>query len=149
MIIEINGQEHEAYRLIMKKENALEILNGKKRAEIRTFSDVYISMFFDKKIREQQEKDQAEGKEIDIEDAIKQTQYARFTNYSGSWFLDVKLSELGLCTLDEETVAELNADFDLHDLDNEWQQYRDLPDEDKPIFFLLGIKEVVSHNGLT
>lgn len=139
MKIDHDGKEVEAYHLIMRKENALDILNGKKKAEIRTFSDKYVGMFVDSDLQ---------GKGLDFEETLKTTAYARFTNYNGSWHLDVKLSELSLCTLDKVTVEEINNDFDLHDLDNEWEQHDHLPDEEKPLFFLLGISEVISHSGL-
>ena len=38
MKIDYNGQEIEAYSLIMTKENALDILNGKKSIETRMLS---------------------------------------------------------------------------------------------------------------
>ena len=47
MTIQVDGKPVEAYHLIMKKENALDILKGKKKVEIRTFSDKYLSMFID------------------------------------------------------------------------------------------------------
>ena len=50
MTIEVNGKPVEAYHLIMKKENALDILKGKKKVEIRAFSEKYNYLFIDKKI---------------------------------------------------------------------------------------------------
>ena len=47
MKIEYNGKEVEAYRLITKKKFAQEIFEGKKKVEIRAFSNFYEKMFFD------------------------------------------------------------------------------------------------------
>ena len=57
MTIEINGKPVEAYHLIMKKENALDILNGKKKVEIRAFSEKYNDLFIDKKLYKEYQKD--------------------------------------------------------------------------------------------
>lgn len=45
MKISYNGQEIEAYSLVMTKENALAILNGKKDIETRMLSTKYEKMF--------------------------------------------------------------------------------------------------------
>ena len=47
MKISYNGQEIEAYSLVMTKENALAILNGKKDIETRMLSTKYEKMFTD------------------------------------------------------------------------------------------------------
>lgn len=40
MKIEVDGQQVEAYDLLMRKEYAKEIISGKKKVEFRSFSDV-------------------------------------------------------------------------------------------------------------
>lgn len=57
MKITYNGKEHEAYALVMKRENALEILNGTKRVEIRAFTEFYDRMFLDMDIVAKNERD--------------------------------------------------------------------------------------------
>lgn len=56
MTIKYKDQEIEAYPLIMRKENALDILRGKKTIEIRKFSGKYEKMFTDFKQLEENEK---------------------------------------------------------------------------------------------
>lgn len=139
MKINYNGKEVEAYDLKMKKENALSILSGTKKAEIRTFSDYYIARFVDSSKL---------GEDIPFFEKLNKVGFARFRNYNTTWFVDVKLNEISLCTLDEVTVKELNEDFGFHELDEEWQQYKDLADGEKPLFFLLGIDQVVASQGI-
>lgn len=148
MKIEFEGKEFEAYDLILTKENALEILSGKKKIDIRVMSDTYINKFLDKKVRAEQEKASERGEEVFIEDAIKPIWLARFRNYKKTWWMDVVLSEVGLCMMEEEEIKELAEDFDFHDYDNEWQQYADLPDEEKPMFFILAIDKILDCHGL-
>ncbi len=59
MKINVNGNEVEAYALIMKKENALEILRGEKTLEIRVDSPRYVKMFTDQEQVERNRKAEA------------------------------------------------------------------------------------------
>lgn len=142
MTIEVNGQPVEAFRLIMQKNNALDILSGKKKLEIRSFTDNYISMFCDSKLLKEQEKLAKKGEDVFIEDAFKDVEYVRFTNYNQSWFLDVKIGEMGLAQMTKDWIQGLAEDFDFHDLDNEWQQYE--KSDEVPNFFYLEISEIVN-----
>ena len=157
MTIEINGKPVEAYHLIMKKENALDILNGKKKVEIRTFSEKYLSMFIDQeKYKEYQEKlkepdfqgiDEEGISEFDktIRTDIK---YIYFTNYNKTWNLVVKIHSFYTLSMIKDDVDFLAENFDFHDFDNEWQQFEGKELDEVPAFFAIYLDKVISHEGL-
>lgn len=150
MKISVKGKEVEAYNLIMRKENAIEILNGTKKVEIRTQSPRFESMFFDK------EKKNFYMKHIDddlfngtIDDCFRNDiKYIHFTNYNGSWHLDVEVTKISLEMLTKEGVQYLNDEYDFHDLDDQWQEFENSDWQDVPGFFALALGEIVSHSGL-
>lgn len=146
MKISHQGKEVEAYSLIMKKENALEIISGKKKLEIRSFSDYYVQMFTDKKLVAENDKLKEEGRDDECVAPLKATEYIRFHDYNNSWYLDVHVHEIALYMMCQEDIEELAEEFDFHDYDNEWQKYENTPDEDKPLFYWLHIDKVIGHN---
>ncbi len=159
MKITVDNKEVEAYRLIMRKENALDILSGKKKVEIRTYSDNYCGLFFDKEklakanevFNETGSVEDEEGNSI-FESAIKDVRYVYFTNYNNTWSLVVSLDWVYIMNTTKDWVEFLNENYNFHDLDNEWQQFEELAAKEKyeeiPSFFALAIKEVVSQKGL-
>nr|DAO90764.1 MAG TPA: ASCH domain protein [Caudoviricetes sp.]DAR57125.1 MAG TPA: ASCH domain protein [Caudoviricetes sp.] len=149
MTIEVNGKPVEAYHLIMKKENALDILNGKKKIEIRAFSKKYNDMFINKELyKEFQEYLKDPDGSMELEDCLNETEYIYFTNYNKSWYLIVEVLDIAVYKMTQEDVEVLNEDYDFHDFDNEWQQYKDLPEDEIPVFYGLGLADVISHEGL-
>nr|DAS12940.1 MAG TPA: hypothetical protein [Caudoviricetes sp.]DAS70685.1 MAG TPA: hypothetical protein [Caudoviricetes sp.] len=149
MTIEVNGKPVEAYHLIMKKENALDILKGKKKVEIRAFSEKYNDLFIDKKLYKEYQKDlENPNGSMTIEDTLKDTAYIYFTNYNKTWELIVEVLDIAVYQMTKEDIEVLNEDYDFHDLDNEWQQYKDLTEEEIPMFYGLGLADIVSHKGL-
>jgi hypothetical protein len=147
--IEVNGQQVQAYDLIMRKEHALEIIAGRKPLEIRAFSDHYCRMFDDKAQQTKNEKLRKEGREDECIDPIRtDIAYVHFHNYNNSWSLDVAIDEIGCEKMDQEGVEFLATEFGFHDYDNEWRQYVGKPDDEVPMFFWIHIDEVVNRVGI-
>lgn len=149
MEIEVNGEKHEAFRLIMKKENALEILHGKKRLEIRQWNEMYDKMFFDKEKLALYREGKLDVEDPDIIDCLDtDTEYVYFTNYNNSWHLIVELPSIGINSMTKEDVEWMGEEFDFHDYDNEWQQFEGKPFEEIPAFFTLEMGNVIEAVGL-
>ncbi|GJH39876.1 hypothetical protein RCZ04_04260 [Capnocytophaga sp. HP1101] len=157
MTIQVNGKPAEAYHLIMKKENALDILKGTKKVEMRTFSDKYLSMFIDQeKYKEYQEKlKEPDFQGIDENGVLEFDKVYRddirhifFTNYNKTWNLVVELDGITTCSMVKDDIEFLAKNFDFHDYDNEWQQFEGKDLDEIPAFFALVISKVVSHEGL-
>ena len=147
MNINVNGKEVEAYDLLMKKDNALDIISGKKTLEIRVFSNHYATMFTDPKQLAKNEELRKAGKDDDCVEPLKSIQYIHFHNYNNSWSLDVKIDEIGLSSMTEEDIEDLH-DFGFHDYDNDWQQYKDKDLEDVPMFYWMHIKEILGKKNI-
>lgn len=147
MTITVNGQQKEAYDLLMKKKFALEIVQGKKKVEFRSFSDYYASRFLDK---EKAKQNKAEGKTTldDLSEEIRNDiKFIHFHDYNNSWYLDVELEGIGYCIVDSydiEPLAEEYADF--KDYLADAKENDKLPEDDRPMIFYLPIKQVISTN---
>lgn len=147
MTIQVNGQQVEAYDLLMKKEYALEILSGKKRVEFRSFTDHYINRFMDKEVMK---RNKAKGNPtIDELRAEVRTdiEYIHFHNYNNSWYLDVAIEGIGYCCLDSQDIVPLAEDFDdfkayLEDA----KKYDKMPFDERPMMFYIVLAEVVDTN---
>lgn len=147
--INYKGEGVEAYALIMRKENALEILNGKKTIEIRKFSDKYEKMFTDFKQLEENERLRKMGREDECQSILRtDIEAIHFYSTGAPWHLNVAIDEIGIGEVTEEGVKFMNEEFNFHDFDNEWQKYKDFPREKVPLFYYLHVCEIISHEGL-
>lgn len=148
MKIQHKGNEVEAYRLITKKKFAQQILDGTKRVEIRAFSNFYVNMFIDPERAEKQSEGLLENGIYSIDDTIRDTQYARLTNYSGSWHLDVRITSISVCGMFKEDIEYLNEHFNFHDYDQEYKKYENYPEDKVPMFFAIAIRDIIDSKGL-
>lgn len=148
MKINVNGNEVEAYALIMKKENALEILRGEKTIEIRVDSPKYVKMFTDQEQVERNRKAEAEGRDEWESPLRKDIGFVHFYNYAGTWSLDCEIDEIGTASLIKDDIDFLNEEYGFHDFDDQWQEFEGKPEEEIPFFFYLHIAAIVGHRGL-
>lgn len=147
--IEYNNEKIEAYPLIMRKDNALDIVGGKKTVEIRQFSNKYERMFTDFKQLEENEKLRKAGREDECQSVLRtDIEAIHFYSTGAPWYLDVAIDEIGIGEVTEEGIKFMNEEFDFHDFDNKWQQYKDVPREEVPLFYYLHICEIINHEGL-
>ena len=145
MKIKYNGNEYDAYALVMTKENALEILNGMKRVEIREYSPHYESIFIDKKIADA---NQEITRDEDWQNPIKSTPAVHFYSTGADWTLDVSIDDIGIASLIPEDIAWLQDEYDFHDLDEKLEECKDMPEDEVPMFFYIGIEKILNHSGL-
>jgi len=149
MKINYKGQEIEAYALIMKKENALEILSGKKTVEFRQFSPKYDKMFTNFEQIKKNEDLIAQGREDECLPPFNtDVEAIHFYNYNNTWHLDVLIDEIGVVDITEEGAKFMAEEFGCHELDDQWQQFTHLPKDQRPYMFYLHIDEIVDHRGL-
>lgn len=156
MKINIDGKEVEAYHLIMKKENALEILNGTKKVEIREFNQKYGTLFIDpQKEAEYFEKMKQPNFEYIDENGVaecdkiyKDVKYIYFTNYNKSWSLVVEIDQIYMLYMIKDDIEFLSEQLGFKEYDNEWQQFEGKDLDDIPSFFAIDIKRIVSNENL-
>lgn len=147
--IKYNGQEVEAYSLIMTKANALDILNGKKVIETRKLSSKYEKMFTNFKQLEENERLRKEGRENECQPILRtDIEAVHFYSTGAPWFLDVAIDEIGIGEVTEEGIKFMHEEFDFHDFDEQLEEFKKNPPEEIPLFYYLHISEVINHEGL-
>mgnify|MGYP000408944824 FL=1 len=147
--IKYNGQEVEAYSLIMTKANALDILNGKKVIETRKLSSKYEKMFTNFKQLEENERLRKEGRENECQPILRtDIEAIHFYSTGAPWFLDVVIDEIGIGEITEEGLQFMHEEFDFHDFDDLLEEFKKNPPEELPLFYYLHICEVINHEGL-
>ena len=147
--IKYNGQEVEAYSLIMTKANALDILNGKKVIETRRLSSKYEKMFTNFKQLEENERLRKEGRENECQPILRtDIEAIHFYSTGAPWFLDVAIDEIGIGEVTEEGIKFMHEEFDFHDFDEQLEEFKKNPPEEIPLFYYLHISEVINHEGL-
>lgn len=147
--IKYNGQEVEAYSLIMTKANALDILNGKKVIEARKLSSKYEKMFTNFKQLEENERLRKEGRENECQPILRtDIEAIHFYSTGAPWFLDVAIDEIGIGEVTEEGIKFMQEEFGFHEFDEQLEEFKKNPPEEIPLFYYLHISEVINHEGL-
>ena len=117
MKINYKGQEIEAYSLVMNRNNALDILNGKKCIETRMLSSKYEKMFTDFNQIEENEKLRKAGREDECQSILRtDIEAIHFYSTGAPWTLDVAIDEIGIGEVTEEGIKvsiRRNAPFTL------------------------------------
>lgn len=148
MQIEYDGQKEEAYSLTIYKTHAQEILNGSKTVEIRTYSNKNCALFLDPEKAAQNAKARKEGRLSDLVWPMKDIFAIHFYDRGGRYELNVLLDYCGVACMCEEDIKMLGDRFGFHDYDNEWQQYANMPKDDRPWFFWFHVSDIVNSRGL-
>ncbi|WP_071133854.1 hypothetical protein [Millionella massiliensis] len=150
MKITVNGQQVEAYSLLMRKEFALEIITGKKKVEFRSFSDYYVSQFMDTEAIRRNKKSGFIAGDENAEEEFKAIEYIHFHNRNNSWFLDVKINDIGMFCVDTEDIDEYTQNEpaypDFEEFRADAKEHDKLPPEERPMMFFLAIEKVVATN---
>ena len=138
--IKYNGQEVEAYSLIMTKANALDILNGKKVIETRKLSSKYEKMFTNFKQLEENERLRKEGRENECQPILRtDIEAIHFYSTGAPWFLDVAIDEIGIGEVTEEGIKFMQEEFGFHEFDEQLEEFKKN---------YLHICEIINHDGL-
>jgi hypothetical protein len=148
--IKVDGVEYPAYSLLMRKENALAILQGKKTIETRLMSKRYFKMFTDPDKLKKRKEFLANGGSEDECESVCRTDigFIHFYSTGANWTLDVEIDELDTCELTVEGLDFLKEEFGFDEFDD---VRNEIPEEYKPgaqVFFYAHIKEIVGHSGL-
>ncbi len=104
-VTDVNGKLAEAFDLIMRKEFAFDIIEGRKRIEFRNMSQFYIRRFLN-----------ISGKGKDEKWTFKGTSYIHFHDYGNTWFLDVRICDVCLLDLSKESL-DIMHEYGHHEFD--------------------------------
>lgn len=138
LVTDLNGRQVEAFDLIMKKENAWDILDGKKALELRSVSPFYVRRFLNPKRTLNMTFKAFEPKDIHA---------IHFHDYNNSWFLDCSCSHVVYINAHPNCNRFLHAlrNHDLDELISENEQ-KGLKEEDCDVVFGLVIKHIYGTN---
>lgn len=147
MTITVNNQQVEAYDLLMKKEFAMEILQGKKTIEFRSFTDHYITRFMDRSVIQRNRDNNRDMNDPEFENEFNDIWYIHFHNYNNSWYLDVAIETIGMCIVDSYDINRLMQEYPgFAELQEDARKNDELPDDEKPMVFYLVLAEIVGTN---
>lgn len=137
-IILPDGTEHPCFDLIMRKENAWDILDGKKGAEFRSVSPFYVKKFLVPKTSYQKTLDACESKDVN---------FIHFRDYNNSWYLDVYTPYVHFATLHSKMQKYLHL-FRAHDFDEEIEraEKENVAFEDANLCFMMPITGIYGTN---
>lgn len=125
----LNGQEAEAFDLIIRKKFALDIIGEKKAVEYRDYKLHYLRRFFNNLKT-------LEEKPINV---------VHFHDYNNSFFLDVQITQACAGYLDNDAIALLEKYHELQMVEV-CKKNTTLADDDKPIVCMLPIVGIINTN---
>lgn len=135
----------ESLNLVMKKENALAILNGTKKVEYRAYSAHYCTRLIDAGVTKYM-KLHAKDKDIDEVSPMRPVYALHFHDYNNSWFLDVECVENGWVGVNDEGVRDMQDTFGCHELDAENERLNAIGETKRPIYFYFAVGKVIGTN---
>lgn len=145
----------ERLSLVMKKEFAQEIIDGKKTIEVRDAeSKKYYDMLYDKDMLAYEEKywddELMRLQIIDFTSSVRPVLSIHFYTYNNSWSMDVECVDNGVIIVNDEQVGGLkqvfpNDEFDelLEDLNK-----NGVPEEERPYFFWFAVGKIVERRNI-
>ncbi len=147
MKINVNGQQVEAYSLVMQRKFAEQIKAGTKKVEFRNYNDYYYSRFMNLDAVKRNEKAGLHWGDEGFEDDFKQVAYIHFHDYNNSWFLNVEIDDIGMFIVDTQDIDEYAPDYpDFEEFRADAIENDKLPEGDRPALFYLAIHKVIATN---
>lgn len=103
--------------LVMKPENARDIINGVKKVEFRAYTQHYVNRLYDKATENYAERHKDEPDILFWVDTMRRVDTIRFHDYWHTWTLDVECTFQDLVAPTDEGVAMLHEEYDCHEMD--------------------------------
>ena len=138
----------ECLNLLLRKEFALQILEGVKKVEFRAFTEHYCSRLIDSDV------DNWMQDHIDDEEAMYFANHVRpvkkihFNNFNNSWSLDVECVRNDYVAVTNKDVEFLNKEYDCHELDDMLKDFNKRKEQNRPFFFYFALGKVLDKQGL-
>lgn len=152
----INGFELpeniQCLNLIMKKQYALDIINGKKKVEYRNYSKHYFDRLYDKKMLEMLD-EYAENEEVkqicapgDVAtflDPLRIVETIRFHNYNDTWSLTVECIENDIVALSDPNIDYMYKEFGDTEFAEAVRELQKAGVDERPIMFYFALGNII------
>lgn len=136
----------ECLNLIMRKEFAKQILEGKKKLEFRGYTDHYISRLYDNDVLKFMQLHKNEPEVLAMCEPLRMVEKIHFHNYNDTWYLDVECTMNEVVGVTDADVEFLHSEYDCHELDDVLQQQNAINSEQRPMYFYFVIGKVIDTN---
>ena len=145
----------ERLSLVMKKEFALEIINGTKTVEIRDAdSKKYNDMICDKEVMAYEDKywddELMRLQLIDFTSNVRPVYSIHFYTYNNSWSMDVECIDNNIIQVTKESVEFLRQAYNCNEFDEllEMLDKDGVPDEERPYFFYFAVGKILERRNI-
>ena len=141
----------ETMDMVIRKENALAIINGKKKVVFHLCDDDYFNLLHDEEVYKWM-MDQRMDKEMDIQAlyefvcSTRPVQTIHFHDDDNSWFLNVECAKNDLAILFRQDVEFLQEKFGCHELDGILEDYEKKDSQMRPAFFYFALGKILDTN---
>lgn len=141
----------DSLNLVMKRNYAEDIKNGKKKVEFRAYSPHYCSRLFDANVDRyielhKNDKETQEKLQEGIITPLRIVRSVHFHNYNNSWHLDCECIQNGVIALCKEDVQMLQEQFGCHELDDDLAAFEARGEKNRPLLFYFAMGEVIDTN---
>ena len=140
------AKDIECLDLVMKKENALDILAGTKKLEYREYSPFYISRLVDKNVAKYIQDHVDDDDVLTFCNDLRQVKKIHFHDYNNSWILDVECTYVDVFSINRRDIEFLQDKYGAHDFDENLEYFEQNHVKDRPRLFYLAIGKVLSNN---
>lgn len=136
----------EVLNLVMRKQFAQEIIQGKKKIEFRAYSEHYSSRLYDKEVLQYMQLHKNESEIIDQCDPLREVRAIHFHNYDNTWFLDCECELNDVVAVTDDDVKYLQDEYGCHDLDEQLSQLKAVGENNRPMYFYFVLGKVINTN---
>lgn len=129
LVTDLNGKQAEAFDLIMRKQFAWDIIEGRKRLEFRDLSNFYMRKFV---------------KNVKTWDTV-ELDFIHFRDYGNTWFLDVHIASVDTVALLPENLPYFH-EYGHHEFDEEIAGNEGKQPKDAGYLFCLPVDAIINTN---
>lgn len=138
----------ECLNLLLRKEFALQILNGEKKVEFRAFSEHYCDRLIDKDVDNWMQEHIDDDEAMFFANHVRPVKKIHFHNYNNSWTLDVECKKCDYVAPCKKDVHYLNEIWGCHELDEQCADFDKRKAENRPLYFFFALGKVLDKKGL-
>lgn len=138
----------ECLNLLLRKEFALQILNGEKKVEFRAFSEHYCGRLIDKDVDNWMQDHIDDEEAMFFANQVRPVKKIHFHNYNNTWTLDVECLKNDYVAPIKKDVEYLNNTWGCHELDKQCESFDKKKTTERPLYFFFALGKILEKKGL-